>query len=84
MVTETQMNDTIFFVLPGYQFRDNLWVWRLNVENNNITKVLWTSNYRAIIGASFYVNFRLNNDNELLLLFNECISVTTETYKRRN
>jgi hypothetical protein len=57
---------------------------RFTIKNNTVTEILSASNYREIIGAPISVNYRLNNDKELLLTFNDGVSVTTETYKRRN
>jgi hypothetical protein len=57
---------------------------RFTVKNNTVTEILSASNYPEIIGAPITVSYELNNNDELLLIFNNGISVTTETYKRRN
>jgi hypothetical protein len=57
---------------------------RFTVKNNTVTEILSASNYREIIGSPITVSYELNKDDELLLTFNDGISVTTETYKRRN
>jgi hypothetical protein len=57
---------------------------RFTLKDNTVTEILSASNYREIIGAPISVNYRLNNDKELMLTYNDGISVTTETYKRRN
>lgn len=57
---------------------------RFTIKNHTVTEILLASNYREIIGAPITVSYELNKDDELLLTFNDGMSVTTETYKRRN
>ncbi|HSF45046.1 MAG TPA: hypothetical protein VLA58_03520 [Chitinophagaceae bacterium] len=57
---------------------------RFTLKDNTVTEIISASNYREIIGAPISVNYTLNRDNELLLTFDDGVSVTTETYKRRN
>ncbi len=54
------------------------------IKDKTITETITASNYTEIIEAPVTISFSLTGNNQLVLVFTEGNSVTTETYRKLN
>ncbi len=68
----------------GQKFNSGYGYGTFIVKKNTVTETITASNYPELIESPITVNYELNGNNELLLIFDDGNSTTTETYRRLN
>lgn len=68
----------------GLKFNKGYGYGKFMVNKNTVSETITASNYPELIGTPITINYELDGNNELSLIFNEGNSTTTETYRRLN
>jgi hypothetical protein len=68
----------------GRAFNNGYGYGKFMVNQNTVMETITFSNYPEVIETPITVNFKLKDNNELSLTFDDGNSITTETYRRLN